>query len=194
MGEHAGVKVVFPGRFKGIIFERNVKTCPKFYLVMMENETDQLETGWELSVIPLCLRNAMDIEKLHTELAFRTSRSSGSGGQHVNKVSTRVELLFDIAASTVLNDKQKALLSERLSNRIRQNGELQLACSATRSQHRNKELVIAKFDELIRQALRPRVKRKKVPRSRQANPKARLQKKRRRSEKKALRRKIKNDY
>lgn len=132
----------------------------------------------------------MDIDKLHTELSFRTSRSSGSGGQHVNKVATRVELLFDIAASDVLSEAQKERLQRRLSHRISQSGELQLSCSETRSQHRNKQLVIEKFDDLIREALRPRPKRKKVPRARQANPKKRLEKKRRHSAKKALRGKV----
>lgn len=132
----------------------------------------------------------MDINILKAELNFRTSRSSGSGGQHVNKVATRVELLFDVDGSQFLNDAQKQRIKRKLHNRITKEGILQLDCSETRSQHRNKQLVIEQFENLIREALRPPKRRKKVPRSRQANPKKRLESKRRQSEKKELRRKI----
>jgi ribosome-associated protein len=132
----------------------------------------------------------MDIDKLHTELNFRTSRSSGSGGQHVNKVATRVELLFDVDASVFLSPEQKVHIGQKLANRITKEGILLLDNSETRSQHRNKQLVIEQFDELIREALRPKKRRKKVPRARQPDPKKRLEKKRRRSEKKAMRGKI----
>jgi ribosome-associated protein len=132
----------------------------------------------------------MDIDKLHTELNFRTSRSSGSGGQHVNKVATRVELLFDVDASVFLSPEQKVHIGQKLANRITKEGILLLDNSETRSQHRNKQLVIEQFDELIREALRPKKRRKKVPRARQTDPKKRLEKKRRRSEKKAMRGKI----
>lgn len=132
----------------------------------------------------------MDIDILKAELDFRTSRSSGSGGQHVNKVATRVELLFDIEASQFLNNSQKARIKSRLKNRITKEGVLLLDCSETRSQHRNKQLVIDQFDQLIREALRPPKRRKKVPNARQTNPRKRLEAKRRQAQKKALRGKV----
>jgi ribosome-associated protein len=131
----------------------------------------------------------MDTINLHKELKFRTSRSSGSGGQHVNKVNTQVELLFDVDASKVLTDDQKALIHERLGARIDQAGMLHIVSSSTRSQLRNKKIAIEQFDELISEALRPRPRRKKV-KPLQADDEKRLQKKKIRSEKKALRKKI----
>ncbi len=131
----------------------------------------------------------MDPSLLHPELSFRTSRSSGSGGQHVNKVESRVELLFDIRNSAILTEGQKALLFERLDNRINRDGILLLARQNHRSQRRNREAALAAFDELITKALRPRKRRKKV-RPPVANKKKRLEQKKRQSEKKAMRRKV----
>lgn len=129
----------------------------------------------------------MDTSTLHKELKFRTSRSSGSGGQHVNKVATRVELLFDVMASQQLDEAQKQRVQQRLANRITKEGILLLECSETRSQHRNKELVTEQFDQLLAEALKAPKRRKKVPDARQAAPQSRLQEKRRRAEKKAWR-------
>lgn len=131
----------------------------------------------------------MDTIALHKELQFRSSRSSGSGGQHVNKVETRIELLFEPECSKVLNDKEKARVKEALQNRINKDGVLIIAADNHRSQLRNKKATVNKFDELIRKALRPRKKRKKA-KSFKANPKKRLDNKKRQSEKKALRGKI----
>lgn len=132
----------------------------------------------------------MDTNILKSELDFRTSRSSGSGGQHVNKVATRVELLFEVDASQFLSDSQKQRIRRKLHNRITKDGVLLLDCSETRSQHRNKQLVIEQFEQLIREALRPPKRRKKIPNARQANPRKRLEAKRRHAEKKALRGKV----
>ena len=134
--------------------------------------------------------DVMNTDLLHTELKFRTSRSSGSGGQHVNKVATRVELLFDVDASVFLSPDQKKRIREKLRHRITRESILLLDNSETRSQHRNKELVIAQFDQLIKEALRPEKQRKKIPRARQTDPKKRLEQKRRHSEKKAFRGKV----
>ena len=131
----------------------------------------------------------MNIQALHKELRFRTSRSSGSGGQHVNKVNTQVELLFHIDQSTLLTLVQKQLIHQHLQNRIDQAGILHITSSGTRSQLRNKKRAIAKFDQLIEEALRPKPKRKKVKRL-QEDTEKRLRKKRLHSEKKALRKKI----
>lgn len=131
----------------------------------------------------------MSTSFLYPELKFRTSRSSGSGGQHVNKVESRVELLFDIPASGLLSDEQKALLLERLASRLTKEGILIIARQEHRSQQRNREAAIAAFDELIRQALLPR-KRGKGHRPRVAKPAERLKRKRLHAEKKALRAKV----
>lgn len=131
----------------------------------------------------------MNITDLHKELNFRMSRSSGSGGQHVNKVSTRVELLFDVANSQLLTDAQKALITERLANRITQEGILQLACEASRSQLQNKHKVIRKFNEWMESALKPKKKPRKAG-AFKANERKRLEYKKRHADKKATRRKI----
>jgi ribosome-associated protein len=131
----------------------------------------------------------MNFDALHKELTFRTSRASGSGGQHVNKVSTRVELVFHISDSEVLTDAQKALALKRLSNRINKNGELIIACQESRSQLKNKQLAIARFETLISKAVIPPKKRKKV-KPLVANKAKRLDKKKRHAEKKSMRKKI----
>jgi len=92
---------------------------------------------------------------LKNELSFRTSRSGGPGGQNVNKVSTKVELLFYVEESLVLNDDEKAILMDKLSNRISIDGILTISSSETRSQFKNKQIVIEKFRELITEALKP---------------------------------------
>ncbi len=132
--------------------------------------------------------NTLNLEK---EFQFRTSRSSGSGGQHVNKVSTKVELLFDINASTLLDTTQKENLLKKLRNRISQKGILSLSYQRSRSQKRNKDAVIDKFYQLIHEALLPQKERKatKIPKAIKAK---RLQKKRLQSQKKADRKKAKS--
>lgn len=129
------------------------------------------------------------MEKLHRELRFRVARSSGSGGQHVNKVSTKVELLFDILNSSQLNDAQKELILEKLANRINQDGILQFAVDTTRSQLQNKTLAIKKFDHLLAKALAPVKKRAEVL-AYTADKRKRLNDKKRTGEKKAARRKV----
>ncbi|MFH1320976.1 MAG: alternative ribosome rescue aminoacyl-tRNA hydrolase ArfB [Bacteroidota bacterium] len=83
------------------------------------------------------------------EFTFKTSRSSGKGGQHVNKVDTKVELDFDVHASTLLDDEQKAVILEKFKNRINKEGVLQIVSQSARTQWRNKQLVIQRFYELI---------------------------------------------
>ena len=96
---------------------------------------------------------AIDEDKLKNELKFRTSRSSGPGGQSVNKLSTKVELLFDVWNSKVLSEKQKEIISEKFRNRINSERIFQLTSEETRSQLRNKELVIERFFRLLKEAL-----------------------------------------
>jgi len=92
-------------------------------------------------------------DKLISELVFKAVRSSGSGGQHVNKVSSKVVLSFNISNSENLSDTQKELLKTALVNRLNTKNELVLHCDESRSQHKNKSLVIMRFLQIIKQGL-----------------------------------------
>jgi ribosome-associated protein len=115
------------------------------------------------------------------EVVFAASRSGGPGGQHVNKVSTRVTLRFDVAASSALTAAQKARIRERLATRISREGVLRVVCGRHRSQAANRAEATERFAELLRGALRRRTKRKatRVPRD---EKRRRLETKRRRGE------------
>ncbi len=88
-----------------------------------------------------------------SEISFSFSRSSGSGGQHVNKVNTRVTLRFDVAASAHLTGEQKNLVRRRLAGRINREGVLLLHADQRRSQRANREEVLERFAVLLRRAL-----------------------------------------
>ncbi|WP_223549622.1 alternative ribosome rescue aminoacyl-tRNA hydrolase ArfB [Aestuariivivens sp. NBU2969] len=125
-------------------------------------------------------------ETLLQELTFKAIRSSGSGGQHVNKVASKVELCFNIKDSLVFSDEQKTLLLEKFQNRLSKEGVLLLQCDESRSQHKNKELVIKRFLELVNAALvKPK---KRIPtKTPKTVIKKRLKSKRHLSDKKANR-------
>jgi ribosome-associated protein len=95
-----------------------------------------------------------------TEIVFNTSRSSGSGGQNINKVETKVELRFGLNASVLLDDAEKVKIREKLKNQINQENELLVVCQESRSQLKNKELALKKFKELLTSALTVQKKRK----------------------------------
>jgi len=122
-----------------------------------------------------------------SELAFRFSRSSGPGGQHVNKSETRVELLFDVANSPSLTDAQRERVMRRLSSRIDGAGVLHVTSQATRSQKQNRDLAIERFTRLMQKALEPPKKRRRTRPTRAAKER-RLRAKKRRSEIKKARR------
>ncbi|NVK48456.1 MAG: aminoacyl-tRNA hydrolase [Cyclobacteriaceae bacterium] len=86
------------------------------------------------------------------EFQFKTSRSSGPGGQHVNKVETKVELLFSIDSSEMLTAEEKEIVKRKVSNKIDQEGVLHLTSQEKRSQTQNKDLVVRKFYDLLRKA------------------------------------------
>ena len=113
------------------------------------------------------------------ELRYRASRSSGPGGQHVNKVSSRVTLHFDVATSPTLDEAQKQRLLARLPTRIDKRGVLRLHCQKHRSQAANKELLGERFAELLREALHRPKRRRKTRRTRAAVERRLRQKKRR---------------
>ena len=121
------------------------------------------------------------------EFKFQTSRSSGPGGQHVNKVSSRVELRFNLWESHLLTYEDKDLIYRKLSTRISQDGILSIVVQADRSQLRNKQSAIEKFFDLLTQAFTPVKKRRPTRPSRGARER-RLKTKRIDSEKKTRRR------
>ncbi len=123
-----------------------------------------------------------------SELNFKTSRSSGKGGQHVNKTESRVELFFDVTYSQILSTEQKQRILFNLANRITQEGILHLAADADRSQMVNKKAVIEKFYQLLERALKVQKERKPTKLSKAAKAK-RKQSKIKLSEKKYLRNK-----
>ena len=130
----------------------------------------------------------MELELLIQECNFKAVRSSGSGGQHVNKVSTKVELKFSIIDSQILNQEQKDLLLEKLKSRITTKGVLILQCGETRSQIKNKEILIKRFNETITKGLEEEKERipTKIPK---AVIRKRIENKRKQSEKKKNRKK-----
>ena len=122
-----------------------------------------------------------------SELEVRVSRSSGAGGQHVNKTASRVELIWNINSSSVLSEDQRSLLRSQLSSRLSSEGSIRVVSSETRSQHRNRERAEARLADLVRKALTPRKKRKPTRRPRSADE-ARLASKKLHSKKKLERR------
>jgi ribosome-associated protein len=117
------------------------------------------------------------------EFVFSSSRSSGPGGQNVNKVNTKIELRFNIPASVLLSDVEKEILNEKLKNRINSEGDLIIVSQDERSQLKNKKNAISKFYQLLQHALTPQKMRKPTKPS-MASRHRRLESKRRLSEKK----------
>ena len=114
-----------------------------------------------------------------SELELRTSRSSGPGGQNVNKLETRVTVRFDVAGSPSLDDGQRQRIREALATRITKDGVLQVTSQRHRTQAANRDAAVARLAELVAEALEPERERRptKVPR---ASRRRRLQAKRRR--------------
>ena len=124
---------------------------------------------------------------LDQELDISFSRSSGPGGQNVNKVNSKAQLKFNITNSLILNDLQKSMLSKKLQSKLSESGDLSLMSQTSRSQLENKEIVIIKFYKLINKALKP-VKKRYKTKPTYASIEKRLKSKKEISEKKDRRR------
>lgn len=121
------------------------------------------------------------------ELDVRASRSSGAGGQHVNKTSSRVEISWNVRQSSALSDEQRERLIQRLASRLSEEGAVRVVASDTRSQLRNRETAERRLGELVAKALTVQKRRKPTRRPRAANE-ARLTEKKKHSDKKRARR------
>ena len=138
-------------------------------------------------MIPYTIQN----KDFYSEFTFSASRSGGPGGQNVNKVSSKIELRFNISESALLSDDEKETILKKLENRINNESELILVCQTERSQLANKEKVIEKFYALISKALAVQKKRKPTKPTKTSKEK-RLEGKKINAEKKSSRKHI--DY
>ena len=109
----------------------------------------------------------MNKEIIKTEIQYKAVRSSGAGGQNVNKVATKVQIVFIPNESNGLTEEEKATLNEKLSNRLSKEGSIRVECDDTRSQLKNKELCVQRLFLLLENALKKDKKRiaTKIPKS-----------------------------
>ena len=128
----------------------------------------------------------------YSELEVRASRSSGAGGQHVNKTSSRIEISWNVRESKATSDEQRQILNDRLASRISTDGAIRVVASEFRSQRQNRDRAEARLAELIRRALAIRKKRKPTRRPRAADE-ARLASKKLHSKKKRERKRDVSD-
>jgi ribosome-associated protein len=131
----------------------------------------------------------MKVDVLNSELNFKAVRSSGAGGQNVNKVSSKMVLIFDVATSQGLDDAEKILLQTKLKTKISQENLLILTCDEDRSQFKNKKIIIKRFFEMLEKALVKPKKRIATKSTKGANER-RIQEKKKAGEIKAGRKKL----
>jgi len=132
----------------------------------------------------------MNVKQLLTELKYQAVRSSGAGGQHVNKVSSKIELRFDVIHSFALSEEEKEIIVSKLQSKLNKDSEIIITCQESRSQHKNKEIANKKLLDLLKNALIKPKKRKKTKPSKQSIKK-RLEKKAKNALKKENRKKVK---
>jgi ribosome-associated protein len=136
---------------------------------------------------PVAVENLLRVNESlsipRSELDVRVSRSSGAGGQHVNKTSSRVEIFWNVRTSSALDDEQRTRLLGRLASRLTTEGSIRVVASDMRSQSRNRELAEERLAEMVRRALLVPKKRRPTKPTRAAKE-ARLESKKRQSHKK----------
>jgi ribosome-associated protein len=124
-----------------------------------------------------------------SELVVRASRAGGAGGQHVNKTSTRIEVVWNVRTSAAVTEEQRERLLARLAPRLSTTGDLRVVASEMRSQRQNRERALHRLDEIVQWALEVPKTRKRTKPTR-ASKEARLTSKRRQSQRKANRRMV----
>jgi len=133
---------------------------------------------------PVAAENLLQVNEAlsipRAELDVRVSRSSGAGGQHVNKTSSRVEIFWNVRGSRALSDNQRVRLLDRLASRLTTEGSIRIVASDMRSQSRNRDLAEEKLVDLVRRAL-VIPKKRRPTRPTKASKEARLEGKKRRS-------------
>jgi ribosome-associated protein len=142
-----------------------------------------------LIVITMSELTSFNVQQLHQEVEFTTSRSSGPGGQNVNKVNSKVTLKFDVIKSQLLTQDQRELILEKLNSKLTTDGVLLLSSQEKRTQLQNKEATLEKFDKIIAKVFEKRKKRKPTKPSKSSVQK-RINEKQQHSEKKQWRQKL----
>ncbi len=143
-----------------------------------------------INIYSLRMDQIVKIRDFTSEFKFSSSRSSGPGGQNVNKVNSRIELRFNIIKSELLNEDEKVIILRKLKTKINSDGDLIITAQEDRSQLKNKQEAIGKFYDMIIKALTP-VKKRRATNPTKSSVEKRLKKKKEGSEIKQMRKKIK---
>lgn len=133
--------------------------------------------------------NKFDFNKLLDEVSFNFSRSGGKGGQNVNKVETKVELVFNVHSSSALDEQGKARLLEKLPSKVDKDGNIHIISQSERTQFANRKKAVQKFESMLRRAFKPEKKRKKSQKPQSVKRKI-VEDKRKHGEKKKERRRV----
>lgn len=143
-----------------------------------------------INIYSLKMDGIVNIRDFTSEFKFSSSRSSGPGGQNVNKVNSKIELRFNIIKSELLNEDEKVIILRKLKTKINSDGDLIITAQEDRSQLKNKQEAIGKFYDMIIKALTP-VKKRRATNPTKSSVEKRLKKKKEGSEIKQMRKKIK---